>query len=37
MGVLDDDVEVHDTEWSTREFGFQDPDGNGLVFFKVIE
>jgi len=36
MGVLDDDVEVHDTEWGTREFGFRDPDGNGLVFFRIL-
>jgi uncharacterized glyoxalase superfamily protein PhnB len=36
MGVLDDDVEVHETEWGTREFGFRDPDGNGLVFFRIL-
>jgi catechol 2,3-dioxygenase-like lactoylglutathione lyase family enzyme len=36
MGVLDDDVEVLDTEWKTREFGFRDPDGNALVFFKIL-
>ena len=36
MGVFDDDVEVHDTEWGTREFGFRDPDGNGLVFFRIL-
>lgn len=36
MGVLDDDVEVRDTEWGTREFGFRDPDGNGLVFFRIL-
>jgi catechol 2,3-dioxygenase-like lactoylglutathione lyase family enzyme len=35
MGVLDEDVEVRDTEWGTREFGFRDPDGNGLVFFRI--
>lgn len=35
MGVLDDDVEVRETDWGTREFGFRDPDGNGLVFFKI--
>ena len=36
MGVLEDDIEVRDTEWGTREFGFRDPDGNGLVFFKIL-
>jgi catechol 2,3-dioxygenase-like lactoylglutathione lyase family enzyme len=36
MGVLDDDVEVHDTEWGTREFGFRDPDGNELAFFRIL-
>ena len=36
MGVLDDDVHVHETDWGTREFGFRDPDGNGLVFFKIL-
>jgi catechol 2,3-dioxygenase-like lactoylglutathione lyase family enzyme len=35
MGVLEENVEVQDTEWGTREFGFEDPDGNGLVFFKL--
>lgn len=37
MGVLDDDVEVRETDWGTREFGFRDPDGNGLVFFKILQ
>ena len=36
MGVLDEDVEVHETQWGTREFGFRDPDGNGLVFFRIL-
>jgi catechol 2,3-dioxygenase-like lactoylglutathione lyase family enzyme len=36
MGVLDDDVAVQETTWGTREFGFRDPDGNGLVFFKIL-
>jgi catechol 2,3-dioxygenase-like lactoylglutathione lyase family enzyme len=35
MGVLEDGVQVRDTEWGTREFGFEDPDGNGLVFFRL--
>jgi hypothetical protein len=36
MGVLEDDIEVRDTDWGTQEFGFKDPDGNSLVFFKII-
>jgi len=34
-GVLKDG-EVRDTEWGTREFGFRDPDGNGLVFYRSV-
>jgi uncharacterized glyoxalase superfamily protein PhnB len=33
-GCLSEDVAVHDTDWGTREFGFRDPDGNGLIFFR---
>ena len=36
MGVFDREVDVRDTDWGTREFEFRDPDGNGLVFFKII-
>ena len=36
MGVFDGKVDVRDTEWGTREFEFRDPDGNSLVFFKII-
>jgi catechol 2,3-dioxygenase-like lactoylglutathione lyase family enzyme len=25
---------VRDTDWGTREFGFFDPDGNGLTFYR---
>ena len=32
-GVVSGDARVHETEWGTREFGFRDPDGNGLIFF----
>jgi len=32
--VFDDRVQVRDTDWGTREFGFRDPDGNGLTFFR---
>jgi catechol 2,3-dioxygenase-like lactoylglutathione lyase family enzyme len=34
QAVFDDRVQVRDTEWGTREFGFRDPDGNGLIFFR---
>jgi uncharacterized glyoxalase superfamily protein PhnB len=33
-GVLDQSIEVRDTDWGTREFGFRDPDGNGLTFYR---
>lgn len=33
-GVFSSEVAVRDTEWGTREFGFRDPDGNGLIFFR---
>lgn len=36
MGVFENGVEVHNTDWGTREFGFQDPDGNELVFFRIL-
>ena len=34
--VLDEGVRVRDTEWGTREFGFRDLDGNGLVFYRDL-
>lgn len=33
-GLLRDHPGVRDTEWGTREFGFRDPDGNALGFFR---
>lgn len=27
---------VNDTAWGTREFGFYDPDGNGLTFYRPL-
>jgi len=36
MGVLEDGIELRDTEWGTREFEFQDPDSNELVFFRIL-
>ena len=35
-GVLDDKTQVRDTGWGTREFGFRDPDGNGLIFYREL-
>lgn len=35
-GATREDVRIHDTEWGTREFGFRDPDGNGLIFFRDL-
>ena len=35
-GVLDNSIQVRDTPWGTREFGFRDPDGNGLIFFRDL-
>jgi catechol 2,3-dioxygenase-like lactoylglutathione lyase family enzyme len=33
-GVLDENVQVRSTDWETREFGFRDFDGNGLIFYR---
>jgi len=35
-GVLGEGVQVRDTEWGTREFGFRDLDGNGLIFYRDL-
>ena len=35
-GALDDNTQVRDTDWGTREFGFRDPDGNGLIFCRDL-
>ena len=35
-GVLDEGVQVKDTDWGTREFGFRDLDGNGLIFYRDL-
>lgn len=34
--VLDETVKVRNTTWGTREFGFRDPDGNGLIFCRDL-
>src|SRR5512143_2289460 len=36
-GVLNEGTTVTDTAWGTREFGFRDPDGNGLIFYRDIQ
>lgn len=35
-GVMDQSITVRDTDWGTREFGFRDPDGNGLTFYRDL-
>ena len=35
-GVFKGEIQIRDTNWGTREFGFRDPDGNGLVFFRDL-
>ena len=35
-GVIGDGVQVRDTDWGTREFGFRDLDGNGLIFYRDL-
>jgi uncharacterized glyoxalase superfamily protein PhnB len=35
-GVLDHIKPVSDTSWGTREFHVQDPDGNGLQFYRAL-
>jgi uncharacterized glyoxalase superfamily protein PhnB len=32
-GALPEGTVVRDAPWGTREFGFRDPDGNGLAFY----
>jgi len=36
-GVSERITPVADTTWGTREFHVQDPDGNGLQFYRVRE
>jgi catechol 2,3-dioxygenase-like lactoylglutathione lyase family enzyme len=35
-GIFHDRTRLADTPWSTREFAFYDPDGNGLTFFRDL-
>jgi hypothetical protein len=34
--VFGDATKLRDTAWGTREFGFSDPDGNGLIFYREL-
>ena len=34
--ALDKATRVRETAWGTREFGFRDPDGNGLIFYRDL-
>ena len=35
-GLLDEETHVRDTRWGTREFGFRDPDGSALIFYRDL-
>jgi uncharacterized glyoxalase superfamily protein PhnB len=35
-GVFTPGAGPEDTEWKTREFGFSDPNGNGLTFLRPL-
>jgi uncharacterized glyoxalase superfamily protein PhnB len=35
-GGVPESATVRDTAWGTREFGFRDPDGNGLTFYRDV-
>ena len=34
--VFHDRTSLKDTPWGTREFGFYDPSGNGLIFYRDL-
>lgn len=36
VGVFGPRTNLRNTEWHTREFGFYDPDGCGLIFFRDL-
>ncbi|MEX0953721.1 MAG: VOC family protein [Rhizobiaceae bacterium] len=36
-GVFHEGTALRNTAWGTREFGFYDPDGNGLIFFRDLK
>ncbi|MGD0676535.1 MAG: VOC family protein [Polyangiaceae bacterium] len=35
-GLVREGMAVEDKPWGTREFGFFDPDGNGLTFYRDL-
>ena len=35
-GIFTSDVQIRDTAWGTREFGFRDLDGNALIFYRDL-
>lgn len=35
-GLVSERNPVRNTSWGTREFGFRDLDGNGLIFYRDI-
>jgi hypothetical protein len=35
-GLVPEGTSVEDKPWGTREFGFFDPDGNGLTFYRDL-
>jgi hypothetical protein len=34
--ALDEKTQARDSPWGTREFGFRDMDGNGLIFYRDL-
>lgn len=35
-GVFDSGCQLRNTDWRTREFGFRDIAGNGLIFYRDL-
>ena len=35
-GAFDEKTQIRDSPWGTREFGFRDIDGNGLMFYRDL-
>lgn len=36
LGVFHQGTALRNTAWRTREFGFYDPDGTGLIFYRDL-
>jgi catechol 2,3-dioxygenase-like lactoylglutathione lyase family enzyme len=34
--AMNERTKIVETAWGTREFGFRDPDGNGLAFYREL-